>query len=145
METVTDNDIYQFYNPKQSGRGIEDLAFYRGNWRRQKGAGLGGILGSIGRRLLPLARRFLLPSAKKAAKNIALDILSGKNVKESLKDRSKTAIKEVGHQIIDQIGSGRRKKLKKPLKRTKLGIQLSSYNGHPKKRNSTSKRNRRLF
>ena len=96
MDSSLDKEIYHFYLPTQVGKGNEDLAFYANNWRRQKGGGLGGILGSIARRILPLAQKYIFPHAKSAIKNISSDILQGKNVKETLKTHAKAAIKDAG-------------------------------------------------
>jgi len=141
MDSDLDKKIYQFYLPNQTGKG-SDLSYYSNNWRRQKGSGLGGILGSIARRVIPLAKHYILPHAKKAIKNISKDILEGKNVKDTLKRHATTAIKDVGQGILNQSGSGTRAKLKKKSrKRSKLEIQ----NGTIKKRKAAKKRNRHIF
>lgn len=118
MHSPDINAMIRLYTP-QVGSGHDDgLTFYRSNYRRQRGSGLGSIFGSIARRLIPFARNFLLPAAQKyvlphakqAVKNIADDILSGKNVKQSLKEHGKTAIKGIGDKILSQSGSGRKRK-----------------------------------
>ena len=125
MNSKDVTDFIRLYNP-QVGRGLDDgLSFYKSSYRRQRGAGLGGILGTIARRLIPIAKNILWPAAKKyvlphateAAKNLATDVLSGRNVKESIKERASTALKKVGDQIINQSGSGRRRRSVKAKKR----------------------------
>src|SRR5690349_16625680 len=92
-----DQDFFRLYNP-QFGRGIP---FYASTIRRQRGSGIGGIFGAIGRKLLPLFKNYILPSvlpaAKSALKNISTDIIENKrNFKESLKEHGIGALKEAG-------------------------------------------------
>lgn len=118
------NDLARLYSP-QTGRGADDgLSFYKSSYRRQRGAGLGSVLGAIARRLIPIAKNILWPAAKKyvlphaahAAKQIAGDVLTGRNVKESLKEHGKGALKEIGKEITSQSGSGRSKRSTKSRK-----------------------------
>lgn len=120
MYQVDVNQLVRLYNP-QSGRGMDDgLVFYKSSYKRQRGAGLGSILGSLARGLIPIAKNILWPAAKKyvlphavtAAKSFAGDVLSGRNVKESIKERGKTALKGIGEQIVTQSGSGNRRRTK---------------------------------
>ncbi len=117
--------LVRLYNP-QVGRGMDDgLVYYKSSYKRQRGAGLGSILGSLARRLIPIAKNILWPAAKKyvlphaasAAKQFAGDVLSGRNVKESIKDHGKQALKGIGEQIINQSGSGRKRRSIKAKKR----------------------------
>lgn len=128
------NQLVRLYNP-QVGRGLDDgLVYYKSSYKRQRGAGLGSILGSIARRLIPIARNILWPAAKKyvlphataAAKQVAGDVLSGRNVKESIKDHGKQALKGIGEQIISQSGSGRHRRRIKPRKRKLTQIKRKS-------------------
>lgn len=125
MNQINVNDLVRLYNP-QVGRGLDDgLTYYKSSYRRQRGAGLGGILGTIARRLIPIAKNILWPAAKKyvlphatdAARQVAGDIISGRNVKESVKEHGIHALKGIGGRIISQSGSGRRRRSIKPKKR----------------------------
>lgn len=131
--------MIRLYTP-QVGKGHDDgLTFYRSSYRRQRGAGLGSIFGSIARRLIPFAKNFLLPAAQKyilphateAAKNIADDIFAGKNVKQTLKQHGKTAIKGIGDQFLGQSGSGRKRKRttskRRSVKKPKFSSSKSLY------------------
>lgn len=141
MYSADVNAMIRLYTP-QVGSGHDDgLTFYRSNYRRQRGAGLGSIFGSLARRLIPFAKNFLLPAAQKyilphateAAKSIADDIFSGKNVKQSLKEHGKTAIKGIGNQLLSQSGSGRKRKR-----------SISKISSHKKTRSyKTTKRSKR--
>lgn len=120
------NDFMRLYNP-QTGRGAGDgLVFYKSSYKRQRGAGLGAVFGAIARRLIPIAKNILWPAAKKyvlphaslAAKQLASDVLSGRNVKESIKHRGQDALKEIGDSIVAQSGSGRKRKRKSKKRKT---------------------------
>jgi len=124
MYQVDVHDLARLYRP-QTGRGADSLNFYKSSYRRQRGAGLGSVLGAIARTLIPLAKNILWPAAKKyviphakeAAKHFAGDVLTGRNVKESFKEHSKGALKGIGTQITSQSGTGRRKRSTKSRKR----------------------------
>lgn len=120
MDQVGVNDLVRLYSP-QIGRGLDDgLVYYKSSYRRQRGAGLGGILGTIARKLIPIAKNILWPAAKKyvlphatqAAKHMAGDVLSGRNIKESVKERGINALKGIGEGIFTQSGSGRKRRIK---------------------------------
>jgi len=115
---MTDQNCFVYEHP-QFGAG---LAYYRPSILRQRGSGLGGIFGSVFRRLIPFARDILLPAAKKyvlphaeeAIGNIAGDLINGRsNIKDSLKANGITALKKIGKSVLDQSGSGRPKKRKR--------------------------------
>jgi len=129
MYHVNVDQLARLYAP-QTGRGANELAFYKSDYRRQRGNGLGSIFGAIARKLIPFAKSVLWPAAKKhilphaisAATNLGEDILSGENVLKSVKKRGSTALREVGASAIkgmrdqfsgqSQTGSGRRRKRK---------------------------------
>lgn len=101
----------------QVGGSLESgLLVYRPNLRRQHGHGLGSFFGRIFQRIIPLAQKYVLPHAKSAMSNVTRDILEGKDIKESLKSNTKSALKGVANQIFDQSGSGRRGKKRKTKK-----------------------------
>lgn len=133
------NDFIRLYNP-QTGRGGDDgLVFYKSSYKRQRGSGLGGVLGAIARRLIPIARNILWPAAKKyvlphaslAAKQLAGDVLSGRNVKESIKHRGQDALKGIGDAITTQSGSGRKRKRKS--KKRKITAKRTKRNKRVKR------------
>jgi len=111
MASYTVEDFLKLYSPQYGGNIENSLRFYRPALVRQRGAGLGSFLMNIGRKLIPFAKQFILPHAKKALRTVALDVLdNGANLKESLKKNSISALKAAGRDIINQSGSGRRKK-----------------------------------
>jgi len=124
MYQVDVNQLARLYSP-QTGRGLNDnLQFYKSTYRRQRGAGLGAIFGSIAKHLIPFAKnilwpaaqQYLMPRAQEAAKDIAKDILSGRSVRESIKERGSNALKSIGANIFRQSGSGRPRKRKRAQK-----------------------------
>lgn len=82
-----------YSQPIYSGGGIP---FFAGS-RRQFG---GGIFGSIARLVMPAVKNFILPTASSAlksigksalniGKNVAMDALQGRNIKDALIDHTK--------------------------------------------------------
>lgn len=109
----------------QSGGSLESgLMLYRPNLRRQHGHGLGSFFGSVFRRILPIAQKYIFPHAKTALGNVARDALEGQNIGESLKSNSKSALKGIASQFVGQSGSGSRGRKRKhksaPQSRKKL-------------------------
>lgn len=111
--------------PIQYGSGSMTPLYFAGV-PEQYGAGLGNILGSLFRRVVP----FLFPAVKNvaksfissAARNLAEGKSFGESVKDTLKDTGRQALGEVG-EIATKVmsGSGKRKK-----KRSKLSEQSGS-------------------
>jgi len=137
---------YQHHHFSQYGRGVgvdgrvgidplslvPSQVFYRAAVRRQKGYGLGGIFGTIARHVLPFAKKYILPHAKKAVSDIAVDVFqNNRPIKESVKHRSFGALKSIGkHVLTGQSGQGRRRKPRK--NKTKQSKNKAS-NKKPKK------------
>lgn len=103
------DDLELFYRrlPVQRGSGImPDGRMYFAGVRRQRGAGIGGIFGSIARKLLPFAQKYLLPHAIEAAKNVVNDLSEGRKIGDSLKQNASMAFKNAGKSYFDQSGKG---------------------------------------
>lgn len=139
------DDMELFFRrlPTQRGSGMmNDGRMYFAGVRRMRGAGIGGIFGSIARKLLPFAQKYILPQAMDVAKNVISDLGQGRNLRESLKENASAALKNVGKQYFNQSGSGirRRKKVRgktKPVKRKKVSRK------HKKIQNKATKKTRR--
>jgi hypothetical protein len=111
---ISEQDLLSIYDPRLQQEGFGE--YYRANLPRQRGSGFGSFFKSIGRFLLPLVRRHVLPHALSTAKNVMGDVLEGKNVGESLKEHGLEGIKEVGRSLLDsQSGSGLKRKRSTPL------------------------------
>jgi len=126
------NDMRKFYQQvsRQAGGAIfPDGRVYFAGVRRQRGSGLGGYFGSIARRLIPFAKKYILPHAAEAIRNIATDVSGGRNLTDSLRDNAMSAFKSAGRSYFGQTGSGVPRKQKTPKKRkintkSKAGRQL---------------------
>lgn len=128
------SNLVDFYNfkPVQLGGSVlrDNRVFFRGV-RRQRGSGLGGIFGTFARSFIPFATKYIIPHAKTAIREIASDVLgNGRNFKDSVKQRGLAALKNLGRDIVNQKGSGRRKKNNKNSRRgnklKKLNLKLKS-------------------
>jgi|SRR5882757_1962554 len=110
MDSYSVDELYKIYSPQYGGSLEERLVFYKPNLIRQRGSGLGSFLMNIGRKLIPLVKKFILPHAKTALQNVANEVLHNDgNLVESLKKNSLGALKGIGNQIINQSGSGTRR------------------------------------
>ena len=110
------------------------LPHFSGHYR-QRGSGFGALAAGIGRVTLPLARRFILPTAKRIGKELLkqsfpelLDVVSSKkSPKQALKNTiSNTVIKQTGGarfgQQMKMIRSRSKKSPRKTLTKQKLVI-----------------------
>ena len=103
--------LYESYYTNQSGNGLPVFSGSRG----QRGHGLGSILGGLFRSALPMLKRGLAAFGKHALKtglDIANDVVSGDQFKESAKRRIPEGIKRFAQSqdIIPQSGHGSRKR-----------------------------------
>ena len=109
------------------------LPHFSGHYR-QRGSGFGALAAGIGRVALPLARRFILPTAKRIGKEVLkqsvpelLDVVSSKkSPKQALKNTiSNTVKKQTGgarfRQQRKMIRSRSKKITKKNINQTKVG------------------------
>lgn len=129
--------VYQMGGAYEPG-----LLMFRPGIRRQHGMGLGSFFGKIWKYIVPFAKNVVLPKAVKAVSNVANDYLEGKNVKESLKSNALGVVKQVGTDLLNQTGSGRRRGKKRKAsqsKRRKTGIKKIKRN-KPAKRRKTKKK-----
>ena len=100
----------QYYGRQQKGRG--DFPVYVGRYR-QRGHGLGNIIGSLFRRILPFLKSFA-PIALRTGANIVEDVSKGKSWKDAAFERVPETISKVAFGDNNQSGSGvRRRKSKR--------------------------------
>ena len=111
----------------QYGSGFNDYPVYRGV-SRQYGNGLGSIFKAALRTVVPILKPLAkvgIQSAKKVAKYQGVkalkDIVAGRNVKQVLKQRGKSALKSFGQSSIDQFAPGIKstQKSKKPQSKSR--------------------------
>lgn len=105
-------DLYEEYYSRQNGGEIPVFA----GRRFQQGHGLGSVLSGFFRRLvLPFVKthgKNMLTSAMKTGMEVAGDVMEGQSLKESAKKRVPEGIKRTVRNVINQSGSGRRKRRK---------------------------------
>lgn len=109
---------------------------------RQRGAGIGSLLGGISRFVIPLARKYALPIGKEFIRNAVPELV---NVLEG-KSKPKSAIKRATIKTVrKQVGGGRRgvaRKTSKRKKRTTISKttrgRSSNRRRQPKKLRGTS-------
>ena len=111
----------------QYGSGFNDYPVYR-SVSRQYGNGLGSIFKAALRTVVPILKPLAkvgIQSAKKVAKDQGVkalkDIVAGRNVKQVLKQRGKSALKSFGQSSIDQFAPGIKstQKSKKPQSKSR--------------------------
>jgi len=99
---IFDHDAYHSVLQQQIGNGIPVFAGYR-----QQGAGLGNLLGLIGRYVIPLFKNHVLPQAKTSVLNAISDVAKGKSITDAVQDHGSAMIKNVGTSLLNhQSGRG---------------------------------------
>lgn len=137
----SNTDFYNNYYMKQVGTGIP---VYQGG--NQYGQGLGNVLGGLFRSALPFLKsgaKVLGKTALSTGADIVQDVLSGKNLKSTLKRRTKQAGRNLGTRAVSEVkskmnqkGSGRRG--------TKRKSTPSAGNNKRRRRNNTNSIQRRV-
>jgi hypothetical protein len=98
-------NLYErYYDRQQKGEG--EFPVYVGR-HMQKGHGLGNILGSLFRRILPVLKSFA-QHALRAGANVLQDVSQGKSWKESAIKRIPEGLRSFS--VGEQSGSGQRRK-----------------------------------
>jgi hypothetical protein len=112
----------RYYTNQQNGFG--DFPVFIGAYR-QRGHGVGNILGGFFKRILPTLKTFA-PLALRAGANVFDDVATGKSLKDSVFQRVPETISKMVFNKNSQSGSGMRRKRtyerKKPVKRAKRDI-----------------------
>lgn len=145
---IFDHSEYHKALHEQIGNGIPVFNGYR-----QKGGGLGGILGYIGRYALPLLNKYILPHAKNALINTISDVTSGVPLKSSIKSNATSLLNNVGNHIAGRQAGGnmvRTKRVKSssisslplrsPAKKHCSVVRSKQTKGYNKKRNKKIKK-----
>lgn len=121
---------YENFFLKQAGNGLP--VFIGG--RAQRGRGLGGFLGSIGRAIIPMVKsagKVLLKEGGKAGLQVLGDVVRGKNLKSSIKNQAKASGARLLKRAIKDNSSA------PPAKRIKRAEQAVSRQKRGKKRRYT--------
>ena len=111
----SDKEWALYYLRNQQGEGFSGLPY-------QRGGGLGSIFRGIFRALLPIAKsagKTVGRQALRTGAEIASDVLSGSNLKDSVKRRSRTAAATLATKAAKKMQGGRLGK--KPVSKTIKG------------------------
>ena len=101
-----------------TGHGLSDISVFATKRRLRQGEGfIRNLLSTYGPKLIPLLKKYVLPATKNFAKNITTDVIQGKNLKNSLKERGKQSAKEVIRKVISGKGLKRKRMVKKNRKK----------------------------
>ena len=99
-----------------SNQASQSMPHFSGHYR-QRGSGFGALAAGIGRVVLPLARKFLWPAAKKIGRDLLVQgaaelvevATKRKSAKQALKNTvAKTARKQKGGSLQSRIVTGRK-------------------------------------
>ena len=94
--------VYEDYYCSQVGHGLP--VFIGG--RNMRGRGLGSLLGSIGRSLIPMLKssgKALLKEGARTGLRVAQDVLSGQNFKSSVSQRARQGGKRLFEQAVGHV------------------------------------------
>lgn len=114
------HDHYYHTLKEQGGEGIPVF-----HGVRQRGGGIGSVLGGIAKYALPLFMKYVFPHARDAAISTISDVAVNKeSVKSSLKKNGIGFLKKVGTEILNttnntQSGKGINRKRAKPKSKAK--------------------------
>ena len=127
------------------GGGIDDINIFRSK-RYLRGSGFLDFIRGVGNFLLPIAKKYIQPSLSGFAHGMVKDISEGKNIKSSLKNRSKKSMKEIGTRILKGKGIKKGTRLHKSksrrgkLTKRKKAKKIVRGCGHKKSKPSHRKR-----
>ena len=104
------------------GNGIGDITIFRDRRLRRGTGAFTNLIFKYGRKILPHLQKFLWPSIKEFSKNVAGDVISGDtSIKQSLKNRGKQSLKNVGERIMRGGGKKRNRRRRRRVKRIGRG------------------------
>ena len=113
---------------------------------RQRGGGLGSVIGSIAKYAIPLIQRYILPHAKSAALSTLADVTSGgQSIKQALKRNGVGFLRNVGGDILstaknsNQTGRGLNRGVSRK-RRVSTVIKKSTPRKRIKKKSPNKKR-----
>jgi len=114
----------RYYSGEQSGGG-GNFPVYVERYRLL-GHGLGNMLGSSFRRILPYLKAFA-PGALRTGANIVQNVSKGKTWKDSAMDRVPETISRVAFGYMNQTGSGIRRKRRSKTCRQKKKVKREIF------------------
>ena len=95
---------------------MSDISFFSTKRKLRHGEGfIRNLLSTYGPKLIPLLKKYVLPATKNFAKNITADVIQGKSLKKSLKERGEQFAKEVTLKVVSGRGVKRKRSVKKKI------------------------------
>ena len=148
-QIVKNQDVY-----KLRGGGLEDINIFRSKRRYIQGGGLLSTFANLSKLLLPAIKRHVLPAAANFASGVVQDVSAGRNLKESIRQRGKKNLKEMGSKILSGRGLKRKrasvssvvnkraKRRKEPAanKKQGRGLKKKVRKSRPKNKKSNKKK-----
>ncbi len=112
---------YDLLFTQSKGGGLDDIRVFIPPHSR-RGGGLFSVLSGFAKRAIPFLMRTVAPEALQMGKGLLTDVLEGKRLRESLRNRGVAAVKGVGERIVRggrvmkkrKVGVGKKKKKRKP-------------------------------
>ena len=96
---------------KLRGGALKDINIFRANRRSLRGEGILDSISSLGKMMFPALKKYILPATKEFTKGIMNDVIRGKNLKESFKQRGKKGLQKIGSTILHGKGLKTKKSL----------------------------------
>ena len=147
-QIVKNQDVY-----KLRGGGLEDINIFRSKKRYIQGSGLLSTFANLSKLLLPAIKRHVLPAAANFASGVVQDVSAGRNLKESIRQRGKKNLTEMGSKILSGRGLKRKrgsvssvvkraKRRKEPAanKKQGRGLKKKVRKSRPKNKKSNKKK-----
>ena len=107
---------YEEYYLNQVGQGRSSALPVYSGLPVQRGRGLGNIFGALARSAAPLLKRGAIALGKQLFKTggrVVSDLVSGSNLKTSLKRRAKESVQDLGESILQEAVNNQTKKRRK--------------------------------
>ncbi len=136
-------NYYDQYYLNQVGSG---MPIYRGSPILQRGYGLGGLLGGLFRKAVPLLKKGATMIGKQALRTgigIADDVMAGHYIKTAAKRMIKAGTKQLGSDVLRRVQTGRGRG--RPRKKAPRRVNKKRKQQHQKISSKGSKRRRRLY
>ena len=117
---------YEEYYLNQVGQGKSSALPVYSGLPVQRGRGLGNIFGALARSAAPLLKRGAIALGKQLFKTggrVVSDLVSGNNLKSSLKRRAKESVQDLGASILQETLNNNIKKRKKTSGKKKKSVK----------------------
>ena len=83
------------FNGVLYGGALDDIDIFRVYRPQLQGSGFLDIISSLGKFILPAVRKFIAPAASEFAHSMIDDLVDGKSIKKTFKERGKQGLKKL--------------------------------------------------